>query len=147
MVIGIIHSPVVRHLVPVRMVLSLEVWMVTLCLSNVALQPASHSLGMDRSDVFFSAGKMWASLAFGGRSGMSNCAVCVDWIVLLSGRYTVIGFLACCTSRSDGVPTARKWPVAAVSAAAVGFCGWREDVTVVGGSRSDDVELTSCSTS
>ena len=56
-----------------------------------------------------------------------------------------MGFSAGSTSSREGVPVARKLPVAPVSAVAVGaVLGvlWWEDVAVVGGSRSNEV-LTS----
>lgn len=49
-----------------------------------------------------------------------------------------MGFSAGSTSSREGVPMARKLPVAPVSAVAVGV----EDVVLAGGSRSDEV-LTS----
>ena len=51
-----------------------------------ALHPASQSFGIDVSDVPFNAGNKWLSRAARGSSGMLSLAVCVDCVVLLSGR-------------------------------------------------------------
>ncbi len=57
-----------------------------------------------------------------------------------------MGFSAGSTSSKEGVPIARKLPVAPVSAVAVGALFEGLDVIVAGGSRSDEV-LTSSLTS
>ncbi len=57
----------------------------------------------------------------------------------------MMGFSAGSTSSKEGVPIARKLPVAPVSAVAVGAVQgvlWWEDVAGAGGSRSNEV-LTS----
>lgn len=86
-VIGIFQSPVVGHLVPCSMTfcdcLSLTV---TFCLSKIAVHPASQSFGMEIRDVPFKAGNRWLSRAAMGSSGMLSLAVCVDCMVLLSGK-------------------------------------------------------------
>ncbi len=86
-VIGIFQSPVMGHRVPCSMTL----WdclslMVTFCLSKMAMQPASQSFGIEMRDVPFKAGNRWLSRAAVGSSGMLSLAVCVDCMVLLSGK-------------------------------------------------------------
>ena len=64
--------------------------MYSLSLVNVAVHPLSHSCPMDTSDPDAKDGKMCTFFALGGKFGMSSWAVCVDVIVALLGRRTLI---------------------------------------------------------
>jgi hypothetical protein len=65
--------------------------MVTLLLVKMALLPLSQSCTMEIRAWSARAGKMCAVWAAAGRPGRYNAAVCVERMVLPSGRYTLMG--------------------------------------------------------
>ena len=67
--------------------------MVHVVVVNSALHPASHSLPMEIRAVLPRAGKMWAVVASGGNCGKLSWAVWLEWMVLLSGWWTVSGVM------------------------------------------------------
>ena len=66
--------------------------------SNSAVQPESHSRPMERSDPEARAGKIWARRAFAGRCGRGKRPVCVEEMVLPSGKVTCTGLRVGVTS-------------------------------------------------
>ena len=58
---------------------------------KMAVQPASQSWPMEMSEVSPRAGKMWAMRAAGGRSGRWRSTMCVECMVLESGKETTRG--------------------------------------------------------
>ena len=82
---------------------------------KVVMQPWSQSCPMEIKDPVASLGKMWAWQAESGREGMSKVAVWLDWMVLPSGRSTVMLGLAGIFCRT-GAELVRKCPVQPVSA-------------------------------
>ena len=74
--------------------------MVTLSLSKIALQPASHRAGRDIK-ACFTLGKMCALRVLAGKlCTMSSDAVSVECITVPSGRRAVSGFSAGCLSNA-----------------------------------------------
>ena len=67
---------------------------VHLSLSKVAMQPALHSMPIDRSATLPRSGNSDAMVAEGGKFGRSRFPVCVDRIVVPSGRLMVTGMVA-----------------------------------------------------
>lgn len=105
--------------VPCSIVLLLY-WMVTVEAVNVAVQPTSQSWPMETKEVSFSLGKRCTVRACLGRLGMGSTAVCVETMVLLSGRVTRRGCFALRTSSIYGEAMLKKWPVHPVSAMLIG---------------------------
>lgn len=91
--------------------------MLTASLVKVTVQPASQSLPMLSRDVLPKAGKMCASQAVGGRPGRVTLPVCVDAMVVPSGRATWMGLEEGVLDVA-GAEVERKWPVEPVSAMA-----------------------------
>ena len=60
--------------------------------SNVTVYPASQNFAVETSEAWVRPGTMWACVAAPRSHGMSRLHVCVDRIVLPSGRWTVMGF-------------------------------------------------------
>ena len=108
-----VHRFIAGSRPPLRTTAPWQSVMVTQCRLNLALQPASQSLGTDRRGAFM-VGNKCAVRASGGKSGSSNVPVWVDFMVDLSGRPTKIpkGFLV---KLETGVPIGRKWSVQPVS--------------------------------
>ena len=119
-------------LLPVaRMVLAERI--VTVVRSNSAVQPASQSWPMERSEPEVRSGNRWARRAASGRLGIWRRPVWVDVMVLPSGSWTWIGVVAGWMSE-HGPSIMMKWPLQPLSAMAwfvfVGggdlmrFCEW-----------------------
>jgi len=75
--------------VPMSMILLLCV-IITLVSMNVALHCASQSWPTNSSDVVPRSGKIWAVIAALGKCGKFNLAVCVAFMMLWFGRWTLI---------------------------------------------------------
>ncbi len=88
-------------------------WMVTLhnFLVNVTSHPLSQNCRVASNDVCDNCGTMWPVVISSGSHGMSRLQVCVDWILLPSGRVILMGFLATCLFVT-GASSFRKCPVA-----------------------------------
>ena len=108
------QRPVGPVLEPVRMV-ALSRVMLTASAVNVAMQPWSHSVPMEIREPEARVGKMCAWQADGGRWGMLSRAVCVESMVLPSGRTTAMLGVAGRWWKL-GACMVMKWPVAPVSA-------------------------------
>ncbi len=59
--------------------------------SNSTVYPASHNFAVETSKAWMRPGTMWAFVAVCRSHGMSRLHVCVDWIDLPSGSWTVMG--------------------------------------------------------
>ena len=64
--------------------------MYSLCFSKRDVQPASHSCPIDNREPEAKCGKMCVFFALAGSCEISSSAVCVDLIVVLFGRRTLI---------------------------------------------------------
>ena len=79
---------------PARVPDRMMVWsnsMVTLFAVNVAMQPASQSVPIDRSMPSFKAGTMWTSRAGAGKAGMSRSASWVECMMVPFGLVMLMG--------------------------------------------------------
>jgi hypothetical protein len=68
--------------------------MITSVAVNVAMNPASQKVPIDRSACPFKPGKTWASNAFCGNLGNGSVAVCELLMCWSFGNLTLIGFIA-----------------------------------------------------
>ena len=88
---------------------------VTAVALKVTSHPASHSCPMERRVWDAKSGTMCTWRAAGGRCGISNSAVWVEYMIVPLGLWMAIGWVAGCllTTGSVVVP---KWAVLPVSA-------------------------------
>ena len=66
----------------------------TVSLSKIALQPASHNCPIEMREADVKFGKILASRADSGNSGIGRKTLCVFFIILPAGSLTEIGFFA-----------------------------------------------------
>jgi hypothetical protein len=93
---GSIHSPVVGSLCPFH-TLSLMLYVAGVGVICDNTSGIAECL-MEISDALLSPGTMWACLAWGGRHGIFNIAVWVDFNVVLLGRFIFNGAMVGLTS-------------------------------------------------
>ena len=68
--------------------------MLTISFSKIALHPASHNCAIEMREDEVKCGKIRASLADSGSSGIGRKISCVFFIILPAGSLTEIGFFA-----------------------------------------------------
>ena len=90
---------------------------------KIAVQPASQSWPMETRLVLPREGNKWVVLAAVGSCGRLSSAVCVDCIVVPSGRATWMPLLLICLF-VWGALSDMKWPVAPVSNYVLLGWGW-----------------------
>jgi hypothetical protein len=105
----VVQSAVSLLLVPVRMSSPFSHTSAVVAV-KITVQPASQSWPIEIKLVLPRAGNRWAVVALDGSCGMSSWAVCVDCMVLPSGRETWMPLLVCCLFLC-GALSDRKWLV------------------------------------
>lgn len=80
-------------------------------LVNVTSQPLSQNCRVASNDVCDNFGTMWPAVMVSGSHGMSRLQVCVDCILLPSGKVILMGLIAICLFVT-GASSCRKCPVA-----------------------------------
>ena len=83
------HKLLMGFLYPFNMVFPFNV-MLTVSLSKIALHPASHNCPMEMREDEVKCGKIRASLADSGSSGIGRKTSCVFFIILPAGSLTKI---------------------------------------------------------
>ncbi len=107
---GIIHSPVLVHLLPHSIVRPLYL-IVHPILLNVTSQPALQRLTTEMRECDARLGSMWACRACSGRASMSNLHVCVVQMRSPFGSWARMGAFVGCLS-VKGAVVVRKWLLA-----------------------------------
>ena len=87
------HKLLMGFLYPFNIVFPFNV-MLTISFSKMALHPASHNCPMEMREDVVKCGKILASLAFSGSSGIGRKTSCVFLIIRPAGNLTEIGFFA-----------------------------------------------------
>ena len=117
----VVQSAVSLLLVPVRMSSPFSHTSAVVAV-KITLQPASQSWPIEIRLVLPRAGNRWAVVAVGGSCGISIWAVCVDFMVLPSGKETRMPLLVC-RLFLWGALSERKWLVHPESNIACVFWG------------------------